>query len=56
MEFRRFCCLAGNFSFPHGEKKSLTVRELVIDTLPPMNFNIENKNFKILNPLPDGLR
>jgi hypothetical protein len=29
--------LHGERFLPHGEKKSLTVRELVIDTLPPMN-------------------
>jgi hypothetical protein len=25
-----------SLNLPHGEKKSLTARELVIDTLPPM--------------------
>jgi hypothetical protein len=51
----------GERFLPHGEKKSLTMRELVIDTLTSMNeaanflnFNIVNKHFKILNPLPDG--
>jgi hypothetical protein len=45
-ENRRFLFMFMSLNIPCSEKKSLTMRELVIDTFPPMNKAANNKLFK----------